>query len=195
MLDTHGRKYVQPILNKLGKQLVRGGISPIAITFIALGFGFISIFFIWMNQYILAVVSLWVSGLFDVLDGTVARLTKMSSDLGAFLDVTFDRIVELGIIIMLAYQYPEISTSFVVLTGSIVLSLTIFLTVGGFAKNHSEKSFYYQAGIAERTEGFIFFTLMLLLPDYMVVVVYIFAGLIIITSIQRFIEGIRLLRD
>jgi len=195
MLDTHGRKYVQPLFNKLGKVCVKHGLKPIPITFIALGFGILTCFFIGMDLYLLGIIALWISGIFDVLDGTVARLTGTSSDFGAFLDITFDRLVELGIIMMLALKFPEQGFPFLMLTATIVLSMTIFLTIGGFAKNHTEKSFYYQAGMAERTEGFVFFTLMMLLPQYIMWIIYVFATTILITSIQRFMDGVRLLRD
>ena len=83
----------------------------------------------------------------------------------------------------------------VVLTASIVMSLTIFLTVSSFAKNNGNKAFYYQAGMAERTEGFIFFTLMILWVDMRLIIGYIFALVVVITAVQRFYEGIKILKD
>ena len=60
-------------------------------------------------------------------------------------------------------------------------------------KKKGVKSFYYQAGVAERSEGFIFFSLMILIPSYLGIITNIFSILIIITAIQRFLEAKRLL--
>ena len=73
------------------------------------------------------------------------------------------------------------------------MSMTIFLTVGALSEKKGVKSFYYQAGVAERSEGFIFFSLMILIPSYLGIITNIFSILIIITAIQRFFEAKRLL--
>lgn len=195
MLDTHARKYVQPAFDGVGKALAKKGVTPIQITLIAFAIGLVACVSYFLNHPIIAVVLLWVSGIFDVLDGTIARLTGKSSDLGAFMDITFDRMIEIGLILAIAFSDPSSSQMLVVLTGTIVLSISIFLTVGGFAKNAGKKSFYYQAGMAERTEGFIFFTLMMLIPDYRILIGYIFAALIFFTAGQRYLQAIRLLKE
>ena len=73
------------------------------------------------------------------------------------------------------------------------MSMTIFLTVGALSEKKGVKSFYYQAGVVERSEGFIFFSLMILIPSYLGIITNIFSILIIITAIQRFLEAKRLL--
>lgn len=195
MLDTHGRKYVQPIFDRIAMVLINMGLSPVRITIIAFVIGMGAVITLLFGQSLIAVILLWLSGLFDVLDGTVARKLNQSSNLGAFLDITFDRIVELGLIVALVSIQPELGQMLVFLTASIVLSMTIFLTVGNFAKNSTKKSFYYQAGVAERTEGFILFTAMMLLPQYRMYIGYIFAGMILFTACQRFMDGIRILKN
>jgi CDP-diacylglycerol--glycerol-3-phosphate 3-phosphatidyltransferase len=195
VIDTHGRKYVQPIFDKGANILIRFGLTPIKVTFMALVMGLISIVFLLFDEMLLSVIFLWISGILDVLDGTVARKAHKESELGAFLDITFDRIIELGIIISLAILNPKLGIMLVVLTASIAMSLTIFLTVSSFAQNNGDKAFYYQAGVAERTEGFILFTLMILWVDMRLIIGYIFALVVVITAVQRFYEGIKILKD
>ncbi len=65
--------------------------------------------------------------------------------------------------------------------------------MGALADQKGVKSFYYQAGMMERTEGFIGFTLMILLPQYMVWISTIMATLIVFTGLQRFNEARKLL--
>lgn len=195
MLDTHARKYVQPAFNGVGKKLAKWGITPIQITLVAFIIGVAACITLYLGYKVLAVILLWLSGTFDVLDGTVARLSGKSTRLGAFIDITFDRIIEIGIIVSLAFSDPLTSQMLVVLTGTIVLSISIFLTVGSFAKNTGDKSLYYQAGFAERTEGFIFFTLMILIPNYRIIIGYIYAAAILFTAGQRYIQAIHLLKE
>ena len=67
--------------------------------------------------------------------------------------------------------------------------MTIFLTVGAMSEKKGIKSFYYQAGLMERTEGFIMFTLMIILEKYINIITLIYAILISFTACQRFIEA------
>lgn len=194
MLDTHSRKLIQPLFDYIGRKLVQLGVSPNSITVLSLALGILSSILILQGNGKGAVCLLWVSGMLDVLDGTVARLGNDSSGLGAIMDVVFDRIVELSVIIALAATYPESLMPLLLLTSSIVLSMTVFLTAGNVIQNYSEKSFYYQAGLAERTEGFIFFTLMVMLPEMLTTITYIFAGAVIITAFQRFSEIVSILK-
>jgi archaetidylinositol phosphate synthase len=81
------------------------------------------------------------------------------------------------------------------LMGSIIFSMTVFLTVGALSEKKGIKSFYYQAGLLERTEGFVFFSLMLLLPGYLVPLTYLFVALEIFTALQRLYEAHRLFAE
>lgn len=193
MLDTHGRKYVQPIIKYFAEGFVKVGLSANQVTIIAFLLGLSVPLFIYLDYSLAGVVLLWMSGLLDAVDGTIARL-KGSNLFGALMDMTFDRIVEIGIILMLAIKYPENDFLFLLLASSIIVSMTIFLTVGTLSKKTSEKSFYYQAGLAERTEGFIFFSGMILFPQHINIIVTIFILIIIITAGQRMAEAKKILK-
>jgi len=71
--------------------------------------------------------------------------------------------------------------------------MTVFLTVGALSDKYSEKSFYYQPGLAERTEGFIFFSLMMIFNNYINIIVIIFSLAILYTAIQRILEAKKIL--
>ncbi|RDY66633.1 CDP-alcohol phosphatidyltransferase family protein, partial [Halobacillus trueperi] len=60
------------------------------------------------------------------------------------------------------------------LSTSIIVSITIFLVVGAVSEKAGIKSFYYQAGVAERTEGFLLFSLMILFPQFLLWTTMIF---------------------
>lgn len=189
MLDTHGRKYVDPIINVGANILLKLKLSANNITVLALLVGILTSVFIYLDMNVLAVITLWVSGYLDAVDGAVARKTNTSSMFGTLMDITFDRVVEILMIIMLALKYVDARMSFIVLLACIIISMTIFLTVGALAEKKGMKSFYYQAGIAERSEGFLLFSLIILFPNYVILFANIFSCIIVITIIQRIIEA------
>lgn len=193
MLDTHARKYVNPIIELGAEFLLKLKLTPNNVTILALLLGVLTSIFLYFDMQIIAVTLLWVSGYLDAVDGAMARRSNSSSSFGTLLDIVSDRIVEVSIVLVLGLKFVDVRYNLIVLTVCILMSMTIFLTVGALSEKKGVKSFYYQAGVAERSEGFIFFSLMILIPSYLGIITNIFSILIIITAIQRFLEAKRLL--
>jgi archaetidylinositol phosphate synthase len=194
MLDTHGRKYISPLFKAMANFFLRLKMTPNNITVIGFLIGLLPFVFIYFDKYLITVLFLWISGFFDAVDGEMARISDNSTPFGTLMDVTFDRIVELGVILAIALKHPQFRLELLFLTAAIILSMTIFLTVGALSENKGSKSFYYQAGVAERTEGFLLFTLMILIPKHIALISNIFSILIAITAIQRMVEARRILK-
>ncbi|QPC48171.1 CDP-alcohol phosphatidyltransferase family protein [Mangrovibacillus cuniculi] len=192
MLDTHARKYVQPIFTYSAKWLLKLGLSANQVTVIAFIIGSYTGFFIYWDMPFIALFALWFSGFLDVVDGSMARLTK-PSPFGTVMDVTFDRIVEISVILGLAFRYPDVMWALLLLSVSIIVSMTIFLTVGAVTEKQGMKSFYYQAGIAERTEGFVLFSIMILFPSILLWSTLLFFAIELFTGMQRFLEAKKIL--
>ncbi|WP_270179147.1 CDP-alcohol phosphatidyltransferase family protein [Alkalihalobacillus sp. CinArs1] len=192
MLDTHGRKYVQPVMDRTAGWLLKIGLSANQVTIISFIIGVTSGLFIYLDHPVLAIIVLWVSGYLDAVDGTMARKTKPSA-FGTVLDVSFDRVVEISVILGLAFAFPESMWALLLLSTSIIFAMTIFLTVGAVSEKQGIKSFYYQAGAAERTEGFLLFTAMILFPGYLTLLTLLFLAIELFTSIQRLTEAKRIL--
>ena len=193
MLDTHARKYVNPIIELGAEFLLKLKLTPNNVTILALLLGVSTSIFLYFDMQIIAVTLLWVSGYLDAVDGAMARRSNSSSSFGTLLDIVSDRIVEVSIVLVLGLKFVDVRYNLIVLTVCIFMSMNIFLTVGKKKKKKGVKSFYYQAGVVERSEGFIFFSLMILIPSYLGIITNIFSILIIITAIQRFLEAKRLL--
>ena len=193
MLDTHARKYVNPIIELGAEFLLKLKLTPNNVTILALLLGVSTSIFLYFDMQIIAVTLLWVSGYLDAVDGAMARSSNSSSSFGTLLDIVSDRIVEVSIVLVLGLKFVDVRYNLIVLTVCILMSMTIFLTVGALSEKKGVKSFYYQAGVVERSEGFIFFSLMILIPSYLGIITNIFSILIIITAIQRFLEAKRLL--
>ncbi|WP_294659999.1 CDP-alcohol phosphatidyltransferase family protein [uncultured Fusobacterium sp.] len=194
MLDTHCRRYVQPIIGIGANFFLKLGFTANGVTILAMLIGVSSGIFTYLDYNYIGVLVLWLSGYLDAVDGTIARETNSSSAFGTIMDITFDRMVEASVIIGVASRYRELSYSAMLLSISIIITMTIFLTTGSLTDKKSEKSFYYQAGLAERTEGFIMFSLIILLKDKAEIMIYALTIMIIITILQRFLEARKIVK-
>lgn len=189
MLDTYARKYVNPIIDITAQLFIKLNFSANNVTLLSFITGIMAGVFVYLDLPIISVILLWISGYLDAVDGAIARTNKNSTAVGTLMDITFDRLVEISVILGLALRFPHIQLKLIILTTAIIFSMTVFLTVGALTEKKGIKSFYYQAGLAERTEGFIMFSLMILLPQWNSVVTLIFAIIVIITAVQRFLEA------
>lgn len=194
MLDTHARKYVNPFIEKGANFFIKLKLSADSVTILALLLGIFASILLYFDQNIIAVLILWLSGYLDAVDGAIARKTNSSSSFGTVLDITSDRIVEIGIIVVTGIKFVDVRFNLMILLSCILLSMVIFLTVGAVSEKSGIKSFYYQAGVAERSEGFIMFSIMMLSKTYLGIVINIFAFIILITALQRMIEARKILK-
>ncbi|MBI3979038.1 MAG: CDP-alcohol phosphatidyltransferase family protein [Chloroflexi bacterium] len=128
MLARWARLPAQRLFAPLVGALGRAGISPNALTVV--GFG--------LNVGVGAVIAggmltlggalVLVAGLFDMLDGALARSLGRTTRFGAFLDSTLDRAAEAAVLfgILLAYAgragAVEVPLAFLALTGSLLVS-------------------------------------------------------------------------
>ncbi|WP_019415669.1 CDP-alcohol phosphatidyltransferase family protein [Paenisporosarcina sp. TG20] len=186
MLDTKGQPVIQPLLDTMAETFIKWHLSANVVTGIALTIGILASVWIYVDMIWLGLSFLWLSGFLDAVDGTMARKTKPSA-VGTVLDVTFDRIVEGGIILVLAMKYPEHAVILLVLMFSILLAMTLFLTIGNVAPNSGKKSFHYATGLAERTEGFILLTIMVIFaPTWLFWTTLFFIIIEVLSTVLRF---------
>ncbi len=190
MIDSYYRSRFQslcidPVVNYLDTYRLH----PMLCTGAALLLGVSTLPLLAFGYSELAAVLLCVSGYLDVLDGSLARKQGMASPLGALVDIVSDRIVEASVIIGLFLYAPE-SRSLLALgmMASVLVCVTSFLVVGIFAENRGQKSFHYSPGLMERSEAFIFFSSMILLPSYFNYISLLFIVLVIWTAVVRVLE-------
>ena len=112
MLNRFREKLV-PITTLIGNNFSSLGLSPTFWSMIAFAFAILSSIFFGLSNFlseqgivfpsqIFASIMLLISGFFDIVDGSVARVSKRSTSKGAFLDSNFDKISEALIFIGIA---------------------------------------------------------------------------------------------
>ena len=177
MLDRL-RGSLTEVLASLGRSASKLVPSPTAWTLVGLLFSFLAFAFYSEKDPVPGGLMLAVSGFFDVLDGAVARATGRTSQRGAFLDSTLDRVAEvlvyLGIIIG---GYTNPSLVLVALSFSLLVSYTR-------AKGDALGVSLAGIGVGERSERLV----VLIVASLLGVVwlgVLIVALLALITFVQR----------
>ncbi|HZW61687.1 MAG TPA: CDP-alcohol phosphatidyltransferase family protein [Candidatus Babeliales bacterium] len=160
--------------------------SPMTITYASCVTGVVAAIVLVLRLPSLATLLLLISGFLDTLDGTVARVGNKTSSLGSVLDIVSDRIVEFAIMFGLFALDPLHRGGLTLaMLGSCYLCITSFLVVGIFTPNESNKGFHYSPGLIERAEAFIFFILMIWLPNYFSWLANLFTSLVVLTSFLR----------
>lgn len=107
------RKKLIPITTLIGNNFGSLGLSPTFWSMIGFAFAILSSIFFGLTNFfnqqgiefpsqIFASILLLISGFFDIVDGSVARVMKKSTTKGAFLDSNFDKISEALIFIGIA---------------------------------------------------------------------------------------------
>ena len=193
MLDTHGRKFIEPLIEAVARALYRLRLTANGVSVLAMIIGVFAAMLLLVGWKWSAIGALWVSGLLDAADGELARMTR-SSQFGAIIDITGDRIVEVAVIVALAWRYAEARFALVILAGAIAVAMSLFLSIAAALPNNSSKSFHYAPGLGERTEAFIFLSLMIADPEHLHAWSWLFIGVIIYTMAQRLVHAARALR-
>ena len=142
-----------------------------------------SIGLIRFNAIILGSIVLLISGFFDVVDGTVARVTKSSSRKGSFLDSSLDKLSEVAVFLGLAIgDLAEPLLCMIALSLSLIVSYIR-------ARAESLGIELKGIGIGERAERLLILAIIGMIPisgamQWAVVIVSIIAG---ITIVQRMV--------
>jgi archaetidylinositol phosphate synthase len=135
----------------------------------------------------LGALAIVVSGVFDVLDGAVARVTGRVSKTGSFNDSTLDRLAEVAI--YTGIIYGNLANPVLVLL-ALALSLLVSYTR---AKGDSLGVQLSGIGIGERAERLLVLIVFAIL-DYLWIGIVIVLVLAAVTFVQRYLTIVRKLR-
>jgi len=117
------------ILSPFARFLTKRNVSPNLLTVFGVILSICSVFFYAKGRFLFAAILLAAGGLFDVLDGDVARREGRVSNRGAYLDSNLDRISEFVPLFGIMLYYMKDSFLFASLTvilmfGSLMVSYT-----------------------------------------------------------------------
>ncbi len=170
--------------------LTAAGVSPNMLTAAGLAVAGAAAYLVTEKMLLAAGIVLLASGLFDMLDGAVARLSGRESPFGALLDSTADRVAEIGMFAALAILFVRegetigVALCFAAMGGSVTVS---YLRARGEALGVSARG-----GVMTRPERVLNLAGGLIVAQwwipFAVIVAGVIAGLTILTSVQRLIQ-------
>jgi phosphatidylglycerophosphate synthase len=77
----------------------RAGLTPDGLTLIGFAITVVGAVLLGMQQWLIGGIVMFIGGVFDMFDGTLARATGQASPLGGFMDSVFDRAGEVVVYI------------------------------------------------------------------------------------------------
>ncbi len=173
------------ITNPITGILSKSGIKPDALTFIGLAISIGAAYAIATGHFLLGGVLILVAGLFDLLDGALARFVKQTRKFGAILDSTIDRISEAAIFCgLLVWYMLEGSTLEVVLIVAVLIGSFLVSYVRARAEGLGLEC---KIGLFTRAERVIVLAIGLMV-NQIVIVLLILAVLVYVTVVQRLVH-------
>jgi phosphatidylglycerophosphate synthase len=197
MLDQALRARLAPGLDRAAGQLASLGISPGAVTGVALLAG--------VGACVCAAIAVWraalglwlLNRLLDGLDGPVAR-RREASDLGGLLDFVADFVVYAGFIVGVAIARPGARLACVALLGAYLVNNVALLSFSSVIERRrlpmgDERSLRLIPGLIEGTETIVVYALFCLAPGASAAIAWAFAGLVAVTATQRVHQAVKVL--
>jgi CDP-diacylglycerol---glycerol-3-phosphate 3-phosphatidyltransferase len=155
MVSVQTRRIVTVLATPVAKGLLRAGITPDMITIAGtVGVTVGALGFYPRGKFFAGTLVITAFVFSDVLDGTMARITGRSSEWGAFLDSTLDRVGDAAIFGGLFWWFASSGRD------NIAGGLALFCLMGGMVVSYSKAraeglGLTCNVGIAERTERLV----------------------------------------
>jgi phosphatidylglycerophosphate synthase len=128
-ISNESRTVIKKVFEPIALAMGRAGLTPNGLTLIGFAITVIGSILVGLQLWVVGGIVVFVGGVFDMFDGTLARATGKASTLGAFLDSNFDKageiIVFLGVI---AGMQAAGATDVPVLVGAAALGASIMVS-------------------------------------------------------------------
>ena len=189
MFTQRFQAWVRAAARRLVTAIHLRGVTPNALTLTGLAVTVVAAVLIGLGWLIPGGLVLLFAGLFDILDGAVARVTNRVHPYGAFLDSTTDRYAE--VVTYAALLYHFISRSRGELPAMLVIvALGGSLLVSYVRARAQSLGFTCDGGLLARPERVVITVAGLVVPLLLVPALWVLAVLTNLTALQR----IRLVR-
>ena len=122
------------------------------------------------------------AGLFDALDGAVARESNLMSSFGAFLDSTLDRLSESAIFVGIVFFYASSSSAYEALLAGVAMTFSLMTS---YTRSRAEGlGFECEVGLLERAGRVVILSLFSL-TGFLIAGVGLVAVGALVTTVQR----------
>ena len=184
MLDGRGRAKAERGLDPVGRALYHVGISANVLTVVGLVIAALTAVAIATGHLLLGFFGVILTGLPDLLDGSVARYSGKAGPRGAFFDSVSDRVSDALLFGGVAWYLADESRYLPVLVLA-VLALSMLIT---YERARAESlGFTARGGLMERAERMVLLSVGLLF-DILVPMMWVMLALTAVTAVHRFVK-------
>jgi len=185
MTITHAIGYGS---NKIIRLIVRGlalsRIHPNVLTFLGLVINMVAAYMLAMGQFRWGAAVIIGAGLFDMVDGRVARETNRVTRFGGFFDSVLDRYSDCALLVGLLVWYGSINRPFYVVLTAVAMAASVMIS---YTRARAENSIpMCKVGFMERPERVVLVIIGALF-DHMAPVLWVIAVLGNLTVVHRMI--------
>src|SRR5574340_1061842 len=172
------------IIDRIVRALALSRIHPNVLTFMGLVINIVAAFLFAAGSFRTAGLVVIGAGLFDMVDGRVARETNRVTRFGGFFDSVLDRYSDLFLFMGLLVYYASINRFFYIVLTAIVMTGSVMVS---YTRARSENAIpKCKVGFLERPERIVLIIIGALF-DRMAAVLWVIAVLSNITVIHRMI--------
>lgn len=156
MLSVHGRESAAVIVNPVARGLLKAGMTPNVTTLVGTAATIlVSVVLIPMDFLVLAAVLSAFFAAFDMVDGTMARLSGGGTAFGATLDASCDRITDGALFGAIAVWFVYVDGASPI-TVAVTLAVLVLSQVISYIKARGEAGgLTINGGLIERPERLI----------------------------------------
>ncbi|OPX63920.1 MULTISPECIES: CDP-alcohol phosphatidyltransferase family protein [unclassified Methanoregula] len=142
-------KYLEPV----AEVFVRLGITPNQISLLALVAGGACAFLFFRREFLLGSLALFVSAVFDLIDGSVARKTNAHTDFGAVFDWIVDKYVDAIALLGIGLSGIAVVSQFVAVPPGTDFAIVTIAIIGSLMNTFIKPVVYAEIGYREKVEG------------------------------------------
>jgi archaetidylinositol phosphate synthase len=142
-------KYLEPV----AEVFVRLKITPNQISLLSLLAGISCAVLFLQREFLLGSVALFVSAIFDLIDGSVARKTGAHTDFGAVFDWIVDKYVDALVILGIGLSGIAIISQYYAVPPGTDFGIVALAIIGSLMNTFIKPVVYAEIGYREKVEG------------------------------------------
>ena len=192
----NAKKYFEKFINSLAKKINKIGIKADHVTIVGFVIGMFSINFLSYEEYGYALLFILINRFFDILDGAIARISKVTK-FGIFLDTLFDYIFYSGVIFGFAFArggFNSLAAAFLLFSllcvSCSMLSYALIDTKKLTSADKEDKNMpFYLKGVIQGYEVFCAITLSCFFPSFFPLIATLVGVLCLIKAVSVIIKA------
>ncbi len=128
-ISNESRGMIKKVFEPIALAMGRVGLTPNGLTLIGFAITVVGSVLVGLQAWVLGGIVVFLGGVFDMFDGTLARATGQASKLGAFMDSVFDKLGEIIVFLgVIAGMQAAGATDLPVLVAAAALGASIMVS-------------------------------------------------------------------